>query len=247
MRGIRGVWVNEWDVICICTRPRDLPSFHISIPATVIFPAFDKGTAENHSLRFLTWLFHGCPQWIVEPMIDAMMQANTHHPFRANSAATTLLLQGIGRTASGSAEQRQAFDFLLRVPSESWNKNHLACASFLLSRNDSAPKLLSRKDVEFLSRVVAARMQKSLGTNYTATFIYAPSLLVGLLRWRLREPQAMVAGTDSVADEMLIATENTIEDLSSRIAGQPRLRKYRDVLRPLHKSIIHRFAMHSNI
>ena len=196
-----------------------------------------KGNAENHSLRFLTWLFHGCPQWIVGPMIDAMMQSNTNHPFRTSSGATTLLLQGIGRTASGSDEQRRAFDFLLSVPARKWNKNHLACASFLLSRNDSAPKLLSREDVKFLSGVAVARMRDSIGTDYTSRFIYAPYLLVGLLRWRLKEPQAMVVGSDPVADEMLTATELTIEDLSFRIGGQPRLKKYRKILRDVVKEL----------
>jgi hypothetical protein len=196
-----------------------------------------KGNAENHSLRFLTWLFHGCPQWIVGPMIDAMMQSNTNHPFRTNSAATTLILQGIGRTANGSDEQRRAFDFLLSVPVRKWNKNHLACASFLLSRNDSAPKLLSREDVEFLSSVAVTRMSDSIGTKYTSSFIYAPYLLVGLLRWRLKDPQAMVAGSDPVADEMLAATELTIIDLSSRIGGQPRLKKYRKILRDVVKEL----------
>lgn len=190
-----------------------------------------KDSMDNDALRFLTWLFHYCPQWIVGPMIEAVVSANTSHPFRVNSAATTLLLQGIGRTASNPDDQKHAFDFLLSVPPKTWNKNHLACAAFILSRNDNAPALLTRKDVEFMAGVAASTMQQSLGSQYTSTFIYAPFLLVGLLRWRLKVPYALVAGTDRVADELLTITEQVIEDLGHRIGAQSQLAKYQKVLR----------------
>ena len=47
----------------------------------------------------------------------------------------------------------------------------------------------------------------------------------------------MVAGTDPVADEMLAVTEQTIKDLSSRISGQPQLKKYRDILLDVVKEL----------
>jgi hypothetical protein len=47
----------------------------------------------------------------------------------------------------------------------------------------------------------------------------------------------LVAGSDPVADEMLAATELTIIDLSSRIGGQPRLKKYRKILRDVVKEL----------
>ncbi len=73
-------------------------------------------------------------------------------------------------------------------------------------------------------------MRSSLGTQYTSTFIYAPFLLVGLLRWRLKESRALVAGSDSVADEMLAVTEQVNQDISFRIGRQPQLKKYRIIL-----------------
>jgi hypothetical protein len=85
-------------------------------------------------------------------------------------------------------------------------------------------------EVQFLAGIAVARMRKSLGTQYTSKFMYAPILLVGLLRWRLKESQAMVAGSDSVADEMLAVTEQVIQDLALRIGRQPKLKKYRNLL-----------------
>ena len=80
------------------------------------------------------------------------------------------------------------------------------------------------------ARIAAERMRSSLGTQYTSTFIYAPFLLVGILRWRLKKSRALVAGSDSVADEMLAVTEQVIQDISLRIGRQPQLKKYRIIL-----------------
>ena len=52
-----------------------------------------------------------------------------------------------------------------------------------------------------------------------------------------RRIMAAVAASDPVADEMLAATELTIKDLSSRIGGQPRLKKYRKILRDVVKEL----------
>jgi hypothetical protein len=189
-----------------------------------------RGSNENHSLRFLTWQFHRCPQWMVAPMLDALEASHLCHPFRINTAATTLLLQGIGRAASEQADQHRSFRYLCGLPLANWKKNHLACAAFLLSRTDGAPLCLARRDVEFLAKVAVMAMQNSLGSQYTSKFIYAPFLLVGLLRWRLKEPVALVAGSDTVADELLKITELVIGDLGSKVRAQPQLRKYHEVL-----------------
>lgn len=188
------------------------------------------GSVKNDSLRFLTWQFHRCPQWVVGHMIDALMSSGAKHPFRV-AGFHTLLPQGVGRTAVNSEDQKRIFGFLFDLLPVNWKKDQLACAAFLLSRNDNAPKLLSRKDVEFLARVAIITMRKSIGTEYTSTFIYAPYLLVGLLRWRLREPNALVAGADPVASDLLNVTEDVIQDLRHAARTQPKLKKYIDILR----------------
>lgn len=60
--------------------------------------------------------------------------------------------------------------------------------------------------------------RKSERSTYTK-FHYAPLLLVGLLRWRLREPFALVAGQDPTADRLMKAVKATLADL--RIPAEP--------------------------
>ena len=44
-------------------------------------------------------------------------------------------------------------------------------------------------------------------------FLYAPFLLVGLLRYRLVEPRALIAGSDRLADKFKLLIENALLDL----------------------------------
>ena len=58
------------------------------------------------------------------------------------------------------------------------------------------------------------------------TLDYAPFLLAGLLRWRLKEPKALIVGIDQLADKLLSAVEYTerkllnIRHLSPRLANK---------------------------
>jgi len=185
----------------------------------------------NEALRFLTWLSHLCPQWIVKPMLDALIVAEPRYTFGVDRVSPTLLLQGIGRTSTLYSDQRRAFEYLLKLPPDCWKKDQIACASFLLSRNDSTPKILSRENVEFLADIVVSNMKNSLiDPNYSAAYFYTPFLLVGLLRWRLKEPLALVAETDTVADEWLQITGLVIRNLAKKARSQPKLDQYRILL-----------------
>ena len=52
--------------------------------------------------------------------------------------------------------------------------------------------------VEKISKRVVLEFRNALGSEYT-TFNYAPLLLVGLLRWRIIAPNALVFGKDKIA------------------------------------------------
>ena len=80
----------------------------------------------------------------------------------------------------------------------------------------AAPKLLTREDVEKLGNRVdqefLAGCNNLSGGVMRWTLDYAPFLLAGLLRWRLKEPKALIVGIDPLADKLLSAFEYTKEN-----------------------------------
>ncbi|MFC3119531.1 hypothetical protein ACFOHS_19875 [Jhaorihella thermophila] len=96
----------------------------------------------------------------------------------------------------------------------------MACAAFLLSRTDTAPMLLTRDEVEHLAKIAEAKVHEAVGRDFTTRYSYGPYLLVGLLRWRLKEPWALVAGRDETADRLLAATQRLADDLAGKVDGK---------------------------
>lgn len=180
------------------------------------------GTAygDNMPFQFLTWQFRRCPEAIARA---AAGLARTEPPYPLFSAASgmVLLFQGLGRIVKSEAMEREVLKTLLRRRIDEWNwRRESACAAFILSRSDSAPLQLERRDVERLAKVVRRDFELNIGTEYTR-FNYAPFLLVGLLRWRLREPRALVAGQDPVATGMARLVETAIDDFENRRRRTP--------------------------
>ncbi|NDR58628.1 hypothetical protein [Aliiruegeria sabulilitoris] len=167
-----------------------------------------RRSPDNKPLRYLTWQFKGCPTDIVDEMMDALDDPN--HVFR-RPGFPTLGLQGIGRAAQTPAQFRRAFGFLCRLQPHKWNKNHVACAAFILSRNDEAPTQLRRTEVDTMAEVAERFLREAIQTGIGTRFIYAPFLLVGLIRYRLKEPHALVAGKDPVATRLAEAAEDVAE------------------------------------
>lgn len=140
------------------------------------------------------------------------------------------MLQAIGRTARDPEHQKRAFKHLLQLPLGRWKKDQIACAAFLLSRNDSAPLLLKRGEVDFLAQVAERKVLEAVGRDFTSAYIYGPYLLVGLLRWRLRDPWALVVGRDPVADRLLSATRALMAHLTRRMSWDSNLQRYHAIL-----------------
>jgi hypothetical protein len=92
--------------------------------------------------------------------------------------------------------------------------------------------LLERSAVERLGKRVIEEFEESLGTSYTK-FQYAPFLLVGLLRWRLKSPRALVAGADRLADEMVGAVVRVRDDMARRARRLPQLERVANRWLPL--------------
>jgi len=184
----------------------------------------------NSSLQFVTWMFRRCPDNLISPMIDALDADAGTHPFLYAHQSRTLIYQGLGRSARSSIDLRRIFNHLLSIPVDLWKKDQTACAAFLLSRTDDAPNVLRRSEVERVGVIVSRQLTAAVGSDYTASFIYAPILLVGLLRWRLVDPWALVAGRDPTADKMLEGLDAVIADLAVQSVRIPRLAKHHELL-----------------
>lgn len=172
----------------------------------------------NDSLRFLTWQFRRCPDDVVSYLLSAVdADIKGHiHPLINHPMNLVLIYQGIGRVSKSQDIDRRVIELILERPISEWSyRRETACLAFLLSRTDAAPKLLTREDVELISKRICMEFDKEHGSDYTK-FMYAPFLLVGLLRWRLSEPRALVAGQDSIASNMMERVESAITDFEFR-------------------------------
>ncbi|SFR36999.1 hypothetical protein SAMN04488005_1052 [Yoonia tamlensis] len=104
--------------------------------------------------------------------------------------------------------------------------------AFLLSRSDTAPLMLERRHVKRLVARTIEDFRRNIGDSYTM-FTYAPLLLVGLLRWRLKDPLALVAGTEPLADDLLGIIDRAIVDLEGRVNVRESLQRRRNKFLPI--------------
>lgn len=189
-----------------------------------------NGTAVNtQSFRFLTWQFRRCPPEVSSWLLEAWEKEVRGHPIFTQGAHWKLAYQGLGRVASNQNVEIQAIHKVLGKTIDLWKwQKETAVMAFLLSRSETAPRLLTRKDVDRIAKRVLREFEENLGSTYTR-FQYAPMLLVGLLRWRIVEPFALVEGHDPIADRLVKAVEKTITDLKHKDRSRP-LAKYGRIL-----------------
>lgn len=175
-------------------------------------------SADTAPLRFLTWQFRRCPQDVASMLIDAWAARSrgASHAFATSAMSWVLIRQGLGRIINDPDQEERAIKLLMEIPVRDWKwREETAAAAFLLSRSDDCPKLLDRATVEALGQRAIWEFKENLGTEYTK-FQYAPFLLVGLLRWRLKTPRALVQGRDRLADDMSKVVERVQQDLGDR-------------------------------
>ena len=191
------------------------------------------GTKDNGALKFLTWQFRRCPSEVATWLMDCIETFERSHPFVRHQASWILVYQGLGRIVRGDDTERRVMAMLLSSDIEGWVWNRQsACMAFMLSRSDTAPSLLSRADVERLARRAIADFRRNIGEEYTM-FNYAPFLLAGLLRWRLKNPTALVSGIDPLAAEFLAIIEDVESDLANRRRPSANLQRRRDKILPI--------------
>jgi len=199
-------------------------------------------TQDNHALRFLTWQFRRCPaevsEWLADCIEDHAGETGTH-PFVWHHSNWVLIYQGVARTAQDAALEERVLRAVLRRDPEHWrNREESACVALMLSRSLTAPRLLSRDDVERIGHRAIFEFRRSLGSKYT-NFIYTPFLVGGLLRWRMQEPHALLIGRDPLAGHLAESIAATQADLKSKRAvrdiAERQREKYLDILEGLMK------------
>lgn len=195
-----------------------------------------KTVANNESLKFLTWQFKRSPPELPGLLLDAWEAQNTlfQHPFAGNYMNWVLIFQGLGRTCRSDDDEHRAFSILFDTPIQQWRwHRETAAVAFILSRSETAPLRLERKHVDLIGNRVLIEFGQELETNYTR-FNYAPFLLAGLLRWRMKSPGALVIGRDSLADDLGDAIYRTLADFDRTSArDQQRIAavsRYRPIL-----------------
>jgi hypothetical protein len=187
-------------------------------------------SANNLSLRFLTWQFKRCPQEVCARLIDFWGhygEENFRHSIIRNVRSWNLLFQGVGRAVFGPDLEQRALYELLSTPVERWHwEAQTACASFLVSRSKIAHKLLDLDLIENFLKRIKIEFRANLRSNYRE-FRYAPFLLAGLLRYREVDPQFLVLGNDPRADALITMIDKTLDDISkSRIIKNYERSKY---------------------
>ena len=191
----------------------------------------------NAALRFLTWQFRRCPAEVAQWLLDCIEQHSGTlgtHPFIWSQPNWVLVYQGIARTVSSQAMEARVLQSVLKRGTGTWNyRGESACISLLLSRSETAPLLLSRSDVEKIAERAVFEFGREHGTQYTR-FNYAPFLIGGLLRWRLKEPWALLVGRDPVADRLAQVIIDARADILNRWgtndAFEKRQKKYLPIL-----------------
>lgn len=172
-----------------------------------------QADGDNDSLRFLTWQFRRCPPEVAGWLLEALDQEVRGYRLFTRGPHWKLAYQGLGRVVGSRNLEHQAIHKLLKKTIDTWSwQRETAAMAFLLSRSETAPRLLTRKDVERLARRVLREFDDNFNSTYTR-FQYAPLLLVGLLRWRIAEPFALVEGQDPLADRLARSVEKSLADL----------------------------------
>ncbi len=177
----------------------------------------ERRTEGTDSIRFLTWLFRRCPDQVSTWLLEAWDQeVRGGHPLFRLGSHWKLAYQGLGRIAGSQTVELHAIHKILNRTVDTWKwQRETAAMAFLLSRSETAPRLLTRTEVDRIAKRVLREFKGNLGSTYTK-FQYAPLLLVGLLRYRLKEPSALVMGNDPMADRLGLAVQASLEDLSHR-------------------------------
>jgi hypothetical protein len=171
-----------------------------------------KSRPNNDELKTLTWLFVRCPKRIQTAIIDALeadLRGSTH-PLLRPLQSRTVLIQGAGRSVSGSDGIRRILDVLIAVEPfynlRKANNNTFSALGMLLARRYESPVALDDQRVQMIATIVSAELSRLVQSNtakgFQVRFKNALLALAGLFRYREIKPFALLKGSDKTASQL---------------------------------------------
>ncbi|WP_299819082.1 hypothetical protein [uncultured Jannaschia sp.] len=197
--------------------------------------------SNNAALQFLTWQFRRCPSVVSEWLLDCIEnhagQIGTH-PFAQTAANWTLLYQGLARTAIRPEIEQRILRAILDSNPTPWKWNReIACLALLISRSETAPQLLSRKDIDCIGQRIVVEIQREVGTEYTR-FYYTNLLAAGIFRYRRIEPHALLVDHDPLGNKLLGAFDAVRCDFIDRSLPSKAFKRKRERYVPIMEDLL---------
>jgi hypothetical protein len=144
------------------------------------------------------------------------------HPLLTAPHAIRVLRQGAGRSVTGADRLVRLFTYLNAAP---FNNDTINALSMALTRREEAPQALARELIDrFLDRLGIELIARIQARDFKLRFRNTLSAIAGLFRWRLREPYALLAAQDLVADRLRNALVRA-QDLLQRASVPQREQK----------------------
>lgn len=173
----------------------------------------------SRPLLCLTWSFTRCP----EPVVDVLLESfeafvdKADHPLLKLKGASRTIQSGLGRVVRGEARIRR---MLLALGSlENWSASSRGALSYVLSRRSEAPAALWLERVDdFAGRLADDLAQLVREKRLAVDFKYILMTLVGLLRYREIDANALTVSSSQVA----VVLCKRLERAKALLAANPR-------------------------
>lgn len=181
---------------------------------TVMSATLKHPLPNNDLLIALTWCFAKCPEDVQDAILSALQAdaAGLSHALTVPKRSLTVLRQGAGRAIIGVNRLTVLFNYLQICDLNNDTINALAMA---LTRREEAPMALTRDHVDaFTHRLGDELLEQIRSGSFKLKFRNTLSALAGLFRWRVREPYALLASRDPVANELKITLLHAKELMS---------------------------------
>jgi hypothetical protein len=150
----------------------------------------------NDPIMALTWCFGRCSEEVQDAIVAALRAdlEGRSHALLAPKHSLRVLRQGAGRTISGVKRLAFLFDYIDR---STWNNDTINALAMALTRREEAPRALTREQVDaFVKRLASHLLDQIRNRSFKLKFRNTLSAIAGLFRWRICQPDALLAARD---------------------------------------------------
>lgn len=155
--------------------------------------------ADNDCALALTWCFERCPRDVQARLVTALEAhaSDRPDPILLPAHAIRVITQGVGRAVSGAELLARVLRVLaLRPP----NNDTINALAMILTRRKDAPRALSRELVDAFLAMLGQELHSQVAERrFALKFRNTLSAIAGLFRWRVRDPNALLAAREPIA------------------------------------------------